>query len=68
MHRLQKFFITIQNIASKPSRFFSRPFPFDLAFGRAHAEGSGSLEPAVFDPEAPFGSSSWPRADPKGAR
>jgi hypothetical protein len=25
------------------------------------------IDSAVFDPEAPFGPSSWPRADPKGA-
>jgi hypothetical protein len=28
--------------------------------------GTRDAEITVFDPEAPFGSSSWPRADPKG--
>ena len=41
MRWLQKFFITIQNIASKPSRFFSRPLRLasrhaGLRLARAH--------------------------------
>ena len=40
MHQLQKFFMTIQNFASKPSRFFSRPFPFDVAQGRLSPQSS----------------------------